>query len=123
MIVGVLPERVADAMRTEDLEGLRRRLEGLPVPAGSAGLTRRTLRGALGVFLLVALSTFPLVLPFLIFDDPVRALRFSHAIALLLLFFAGSAFGRFSGQRPLLTGLGMVSIGVVLVLLTIALGG
>lgn len=123
LIAGVLPDRIAEAITTDELESLRLRLERLPVPMGSAGPTARTLRGAFGVFLLVALSTFPLVLPFLIVSDPVRALRFSHATALVLLFLVGSAFGRFSGQRPLVTGLGMVSIGVVLVLLTIALGG
>jgi VIT1/CCC1 family predicted Fe2+/Mn2+ transporter len=119
----VLPERVAQAMSEQELEAVRGRLEQQPLPTGSAGLTRRTLRGALGVFLLVSLSTFPLVVPFLVIDDAARALRFSHAVGLTMLFFVGSAFGRHSGQRPLVTGLGMVSIGVVLVLLTIALGG
>jgi len=122
LITSVLPDRVAQALRTEELEAVRRRLEQLPEPS-TARLTRRTLRGALGVFLLVSLSTFPLVLPFLFVPDPVRALRSSHAIALTMLFLVGAAFGRYSGQRPIATGLGMVAIGVVLVLLTIALGG
>lgn len=122
LIVSVLPDRVAEAIAPAELETLRIRLEQAEIPH-NVGLTRRTLRGALGVFLLVALSTFPLVLPFLVVADPVRALRISHAIALAMLFFVGSAFGKYSGQRPIVTGLGMVSIGVVLVLLTIALGG
>lgn len=122
LIRSVLPMRVAQAIEPAELDALRGRLDTMSLPA-SVGLTGRTLRGALGVFLLVALSTFPLVLPFLLVDDPVRALRISHAIALTMLFVVGSAFGRYSGQRPIVTGLGMVSIGVVLVVLTIALGG
>ncbi|HKX45986.1 MAG TPA: VIT1/CCC1 transporter family protein, partial [Planctomycetota bacterium] len=95
----------------------------LPEPPRRARLTARTLRGAFGVFLLVSLSTFPLVVPFLVVPDPARALRLSHAVALALLFLVGAAFGRYAGQRPFPTGVAMVAIGVVLVALTIALGG
>ena len=87
------------------------------------GRGRRILFGALGVFLLVSLSTFPLVLPFLFLRDPVLALRTSHAVGLSMLFGIGAAFGRYAGQQPWRIGFWMVGIGVVLVALTIALGG
>jgi predicted membrane protein (TIGR00267 family) len=86
-------------------------------------LTARDFRGALGVFLLVTVTTFPMVVPFLVFDDAVRALRWSHGVALLMLFLIGWVLGRHAGMRPLLTGLSMLAIGVVLAIVTILLGG
>jgi VIT1/CCC1 family predicted Fe2+/Mn2+ transporter len=40
-----------------------------------------------------------------------------------MLFLAGYGLGRFGRQRPIRTGLAMTGIGVVLVLITLALGG
>jgi hypothetical protein len=42
--------------------------------------------GALGVFLLVFLSTFPVAIPFLFVHEPLRALRLSNAVALVMLY-------------------------------------
>ena len=80
-------------------------------------------RGALGVFLLVFLSTFPVVIPFIVMRDAVPALRVSNAIAVVLLFVAGYAFGRITGRRPVVVGSLMVVLGSILVGMTIALGG
>jgi VIT1/CCC1 family predicted Fe2+/Mn2+ transporter len=77
----------------------------------------------LAVFLLVSLSTFPMVIPFFLIPEPAMALRASHAIALALLFAIGAAFGRYSGQNPLKTGALMLGIGVALVAVALALGG
>ena len=78
---------------------------------------------ALGIFILVVLATFPVVLPFALLDDAVTALRVSNGIALVMLFGAGYALGRFGRHRPIRTGLVMTGIGVGLVAITIALGG
>ena len=69
------------------------------------------------------LSTFPVVIPFIVMRDPVPALRVSNAIAVVLLFVAGYAFGRLTGRRPAWVGIAMVVLGSVLVGLTMALGG
>jgi VIT1/CCC1 family predicted Fe2+/Mn2+ transporter len=87
------------------------------------GLQREDFRGALGVFLLVFLSTFPVTLPFLFVSAARPALRISNGIAIVLLFLTGYAFGRISGRQPLVFGAAMVVLGLVLVGLTIALGG
>jgi len=79
--------------------------------------------GALSVFAWVVASALPVVAPFLVVADPMRALRASNAIAVALLFVTGYAFGRSTGLRPLATGLAMVLIGMALVGLTMALGG
>jgi len=122
ILADALPEGVAKEMAPQDFESLRGWLSRLPERRRRL-LTRRDLTGAFGVFLLVTLSTFPVVIPFLLHRDPVVALRVSNAVALTMLFLIGWALGRYAGARPLLTGIAMLAIGVVLVALTIALGG
>ena len=97
-------------------------------PAGSRGMlihpvTGRDVRGAFQVFLLVFLSTFPLVIPFLFLHQARHALRISNGIALALLFACGWYLGRHAGGRPWLGGILLLVVGVILVGLTIALGG
>ena len=46
-----------------------------------------------------------------------------NGVAILLLFFAGYAFGRHAGRRPWLTGFAVVALGGSLVGIAIALGG
>ena len=123
LIAEHLPSVIASVMRPEDLEKLRERLVALPDPPARAPLQRDDLRGALGVFLLVFLSTFPVAIPFLLMHDAMLALRVSNGIAIVLLFLGGYKLAKFSGFNPWWTGLGMVGIGAVLVALTIALGG
>jgi VIT1/CCC1 family predicted Fe2+/Mn2+ transporter len=79
--------------------------------------------GFLGVFLLVFLSTFPVVIPFLFMKNVLPALRVSNAIAIMMLFLTGYAFGRITGRRPWVRGIAMVALGSVLVGITMALGG
>ena len=122
-IADALPPVLAQISTKEELESLRRRLGDLPEPSDHAGLRRGDLLAALAVFLLVFLSTFPVVVPFFVFSDAVRALRFSNAIAIVLLLVGGYRYGQYAGFRPWLCGLAMAAIGIVLVAVTIALGG
>jgi hypothetical protein len=122
-IASALPDAVASIMRPSDYESLQHRLQALPAPARHPALTRKDLRGAAEVFLLVFLSTFPVVLPFVVFSEPVRALRTSNAIAVAMLFFGGVSLGRFSGLGPWVLALTLAAVGGVLVALTLALGG
>jgi VIT1/CCC1 family predicted Fe2+/Mn2+ transporter len=71
----------------------------------------------------VFLSTFPIAIPFMLIRDARLALRVSNGIAIVMLFLAGYAFGRYASYHPWRMGLGMVLIGTVLVGITIALGG
>jgi VIT1/CCC1 family predicted Fe2+/Mn2+ transporter len=123
VIVGALPPAVAPVLQAAELERMRLHLNQLPEPAAHPQLQRQDWRGALGVFLLVFLSTFPVVLPFVFVHETMRALRFSNAIAIVMLFFTGYAFGRCAGYRPWVMGISMVVLGSVLVAITIALGG
>jgi hypothetical protein len=123
IVAEALPSVVASVARPEELASLSERLAALPVPAGGARIGRDELQGALAVFLLVFLSTFPVVIPFLFLHEPLRALRVSNAVALVMLFLTGYGLGRLTGHRPWLSGLAMVAIGAVLVAVTMALGG
>jgi VIT1/CCC1 family predicted Fe2+/Mn2+ transporter len=86
-------------------------------------LRKDDLLGAAAVAMLVFLSTFPVALPFAFIDDARLALRTSNAIALIMLFAAGAALGRYGGVRPMRLGLTMAVLGTVLVVVTVALGG
>jgi len=123
LIADELPPVVASVLKPEDLEMLRQRLAALPEPPARVPFERDDFRGALGVFLLVFLSTFPVAIPFLVMTDAMRALRISNAIAIVLLFLGGYELAKYSGSPPWRLGLIMVGIGVALVGLTIALGG
>lgn len=123
VIADVLPPAVAEAMPQEALEKVRLHLESLPDPPKRPRLTGEDWLGALSVFLLVVLSTVPVVLPFVFIAEAWTALRVSNAIAVVMMFFTGYAFGKLAGWRPLVTGVVMVLLGAALVSLTMALGG
>ena len=75
------------------------------------------------MFLLVFLSTLPVVMPFVLMTNITLALRLSNAIAIVMLFALGHAFGRIAGRPPLRAAFAMVAVGIVLVGITMALGG
>ena len=75
------------------------------------------------MFLLVFVSMFPLVIPFIFISNAMLALRISNGIALVLLFVAGYSFGRFTNGNPWRAGLAMVIFGVAIVAVAIILGG
>jgi VIT1/CCC1 family predicted Fe2+/Mn2+ transporter len=123
LIAEALPRLAAAIVEPAELETMRQRLKALPEPPERARLGKAEWLGGVAVFLLVFLSTFPVVIPFLFMKNVTLALRVSNLIAIALLFATGATFGRITGRRPWVVGLGMVVLGLVLVGLTIALGG
>lgn len=121
LIADALPERLVDGTGPETLEAMRAQL--IAAPVGTAGLNARDFAGAFGVFLLVVLSTFPVVIPFLFIGEPRVALRASNLLGLATLFAGGWLLGRHAGGSPWRYGFGMAAIGAVLVVVIIALGG
>lgn len=113
----------AAALDEKDLDGLRLRLLDAPRPAGVARLGPADYRAAFGVFVLVVLATFPVALPYFFMDHVIAALRLSQAIAIVLLFVSGAALARYSGGSIWRTGSVVASIGVLLLIALIALGG
>ena len=123
VIAEALPSVIAGVLTPAELAAMHERLKQLPEPPERARLSKDDWRGGVGVFLLVFVSTFPVVIPFIFMRSAGPALRVSNVIAIVMLFLTGYAFGRLTGRRPWLVGISMVVLGSVLVGLTIALGG
>lgn len=122
-IRAALPEPLDELFEDGAVEAVRAKFQALPALPAKPRLAARDLRGALGVFLLVFLSTFPVVLPFLFFSPVNHAMRISNGVAIALLYVTGHSLAHHAGLPPVRLGLSMVAIGIVLVGLTIALGG
>jgi VIT1/CCC1 family predicted Fe2+/Mn2+ transporter len=123
IVAEVLMPGFAEALDEGDLDRLRLRLIAAPQPSGPPRLGAESYRAAFGVFLLVVLATFPVVLPYALADDVVTALRVSQAIAIAMLFIAGAALARWSGGRIVRTGAAVAAIGVLLLIVIVLLGG
>ncbi len=123
VIADALPPALASVLPAEQLELMRQKLQQLPEPCERPTLTKRDWIGALGLCSLSFLSTFPVVIPFIFLSDAKLALRVSYAVAIVMLFCCGYAFGYHSGLRPWAAGLSMVVFGSVLVGVAVALGG
>lgn len=122
-IADALPPLVARVLAPEHLESIRQRLQTLSALPERPHLTQRDAIGALGVCLLVFLSTLPVVIPFLVVADVRLALQLSNAVAIAMLFGCGFALGRHAGVSPWTAGLAMVAVGGALVGVAVLLGG
>lgn len=118
-----ISDTVNHLMDESDLDRLVERVRKHPPPERRNWLIRQDYIGALGVMLLVFLSTFPVAIPFLIFEKAHFAMRVSNGIALVMMFALGVSLARFTGQKFHTFGFLVMAVGVVLVLLTIVLGG
>jgi VIT family protein len=122
VIADALPPELASILPPEQLELMRQKLQLLP-ELERQRLTKRDWTGALGLCLLSFLATFPVVIPFIFLSDAKVALRVSYAVAIVMLFCCGYAFGVHSGLKPWAAGLSMVAVGSALVGVAVALGG
>ena len=100
VIADALPPELASILPPEELESMRQKLRQLPEPSERPRLTKRDWTGALGLCLLSFLSTFPVVIPFIFLSDAKSALRVSYAVAIVMLFCCGYAFGYHSDSEP-----------------------
>jgi len=123
VVADLLPPMMAELLTPAEYEAVRLKLVKLPDPPARPGLGKDEWLGAVGVFLWVFVTTFPVTIPFIFMHDVARAMRWSNGIAVGLLFVTGYAFGKCSEYRPWLTGFAMVVVGSALVAMTIALGG
>jgi hypothetical protein len=125
IIVDLLPSALSSMLTSPEVETLRQRLnqQALSTTSAAVKLTRADFVGAAGVFLLVFLSTFPVVIPLIVVRQPRLALGLSNTVAVLMLFILGWSLGRYAGRPGWRSGLSMVVVGLVLVAITVALGG
>jgi len=122
IVAETLPAVLVTALPSSQLEVMRQAVLNMPEPP-LPRLTMADIGGAVAVFLLVFLVTLPLVVPFLFIGETRLALRVSNGVAVALLFLSGYVFGKRAGLHPWVSGLAMVVVGILLVGLTIALGG
>ena len=114
---------LAEVVGKESLEQIRK-----DIVSASPHLMRRRILGkdfktALGIFLLVFLSIFPVAIPFALINKVHVAMRLSNGIAILLLFIGGRILAGYGGYNRFRTGFYLALIGVGMVFLTISLGG
>ena len=81
-----LPPLLAAVIPEQQFELIRQKLNGLPEPPERPWLTKGDWKDAAEVFLLVFLSTFPVVIPFLFIREASAALRVSNTLAVIMLF-------------------------------------
>jgi len=113
-LVGILTERTRArtlARRAGAPEGAAPRLH-----AGD-------FKGALVVFTLVVVATFPLVVPFLVFSQLAPALLASRLVAIAVLFLCGWLLAHHAGGNGWSAGSGMAASGALLIGARMALGG
>ncbi|MEP6942729.1 MAG: hypothetical protein ABI981_07315 [Betaproteobacteria bacterium] len=123
LIAQALPDHLASIVGEAEIDAMRQRLLARP-PAVGPLLRGRDFLEAVGVFALVVLATFPVVLPFMFFADTARAFLASQITTVVMLFITGSSFGRYATYpHPWRTGFAMAFFGVVLIAAVKALGG
>ena len=109
IIADALPPLFTSIAQPAQLELIREGFLRVVDSEARPRLIGRDWLGALSVCILVILSTFPVVIPFIIFENAQSALRISNAIAVVSLFFCGFVFARHAGLQPWSTGLIMVA--------------
>jgi len=123
VIEQALQKAAATLLTTTEVEAVRQRIVAMNELPLRPRITRDDLLAALAVFLIVVASTFPVVLPFVLFRDVGVAKAVSRAIALAMLFFGGLALGRYAGYGSWKAGVLMAGLGSVVVAAVMALGG
>jgi VIT1/CCC1 family predicted Fe2+/Mn2+ transporter len=121
LIAEELPDRLAGSAEPDTLEAIRKAL--VSTPDAGVALSARDFYAALGVFALVVLATFPVVVPFVFMRNVAAAMRVSDGLAVATLYAYGHLLGRYSGGSPWRYGLAVAAIGVALVAAIMALGG
>jgi hypothetical protein len=123
LIAEAISPEFAAVMETQSFENIRKDIIRTASNLSRPRILGKDLKTALGIFLLVFLSTFPIAIPFALIKDVRVALRISNGIAILLLFIGGWILARYSNYNKFRTGLVMALIGIGMVFLTISLGG
>jgi VIT1/CCC1 family predicted Fe2+/Mn2+ transporter len=118
-----LSRGVVDLVSDLEIEAIRGRIVALPSVPERPTLKRDDFVASLAIFLIVVAATFPVVLPFVMFDDVGTATNVSRAVALAMLFFGGLALGRYAGYGSWRVGFMMAGLGTALVIAINALGG
>jgi VIT1/CCC1 family predicted Fe2+/Mn2+ transporter len=97
------------------------RVQSEPLPRVQLG--RADALAGIAIFWSVFLASIPAAIPFLLIEDAWTALRVSNLILIVLLFFVGFRWARYTNLNPWAFGLGLMLLGTLLVAIAIPLGG
>jgi VIT1/CCC1 family predicted Fe2+/Mn2+ transporter len=120
-----LSETIGGALSTPTREQIRQEVtdyvaQTKPAPVQ---LTREDIYGAIASFILVALTSAPAVLPFFFLDDRLTALRVSNFIMIGLIYMIGYQWAAHIDASRQKIGLSMAFGALIIVQVTIFLGG
>jgi hypothetical protein len=118
-----MPESMRPIIEDRELELVRARFVAAVSLPDRPAFNRSDFVGALGIFLIVVASTFPVALPFVVLADAKVALLVSRLLTFAMLFGGGIALGRYSGWGGWKAGFAMAALGIALTVAIIALGG
>jgi hypothetical protein len=118
-----LPGRAGETLRDDELDVIVGWLRRQPEANSSRRLGGADLRAAVLIFLLVIGATFPPILPFLLTDQVMLAMRLSNAAAVAMLFGIGWFLDREIADGSYAMRWTIPFVGVIMVAVTIALGG
>ena len=118
-----LSPEMSEVLGRQSLEQIYKDISGSAPHAMRYRISWKDFKTALGIFLLVFVTTIPVALPFSLIQQVHVAMRFSNGIAILLLFIGGWVLARYGGFSKFRTGFFLALIGIGMVFLTIALGG
>jgi hypothetical protein len=116
-----LPPVIAPQMRAALDAHLVERVRTLELERNR--VTGEDLWAAIAVFWLVFLAALPAVVPFLLIQDPMIAMRTSNAVLITLLFIVGWRWAGYTGASRWRTAFLVTLLGVGLVSVAILLGG
>jgi uncharacterized membrane protein len=120
-----LDPRLSDITTDEERARLYRSVIDIAgrTPPRRTQLERDDVYGGLVCAVLVFMTALPAAMPFMVFGDPVRALRVSNGILVAMLFAIGYFWARETNANRIGTGLAMTVAGLILVGAAMALGG
>ena len=121
-----LSSTVVDSLKKEDKEKISdeilKRVDPTKIEKPE-WITKKDLVVILFTFLLVVSTAIPLIIPFIIFDDLILAIRISFIIGLGMLFSIGYMWGKYASRNKIRSGIAMMIIGSIIVGITLILGG
>jgi len=118
-----LPSVLVSAIGPEGLEQVRNKLAGMQNTSIDVRLRGRDVKEAIAIFFLIFISTFPIVIPFVFIEETQVALRVSNIVAIVMMFFCGWQVAKYVGCNKWKMSIAFILIGIMLVAVTIALGG
>jgi len=87
------------------------------------GISKNDLRIVTTTFLIVLSAGAPLIIPFILLNDVLLAIRISHIIGLIMLFCIGYWWAKLASRHKIRSAIGLTLLGVAIVVMTQTLHG